>query len=103
MRLEAADADIWYAPAMDVFLNHWFATYEQALAARQSAGGYLLPYRHHFFVCQAEAIRVMGLDPADPDWQRIGWDGARPADPEAYARLLDRRRIAAAPRPDTVR
>ena len=23
-------------------------------------------------VCEAEAIRVMGLDPEDPDWEKVG-------------------------------
>jgi len=33
------------------------------------------PYRHHFFVAEGPAIRYLGLDPEDPDWERIGWTG----------------------------
>ena len=82
---------IWYPRTLDVFLNRWFASYEDARESLRSEGGYLLPYRHQFFVCQAEAIRAMGLEPDDPDWERIKWDGARPVDTEAYQRLSEKR------------
>lgn len=85
---------LWYPSKLDVFLNRWFANYEEARRALQDEGGYLLPYRRQFFVCQREAIRTMGLDPFDPDWEKIGFDAARPADREAYARLRDRREEA---------
>jgi hypothetical protein len=87
----ALERDGWYARGMDVYLNRWFAHYEEARLSRDAEGGYLLPYRHHFFVCEADAIRLLGLDPDDPDWARIRWDCARPADREALARLSRRR------------
>lgn len=95
MKPEESDT-LWYPSKLDVFLNHWFSNYEDARHARAGEGGYLLPYRHQFFVCQAEAIRVMGLDPCDPDWEKIGFDAARPVDEEAYARLRERREQAEA-------
>lgn len=84
-----------YVPSMDVFLNRWFVTYEAARAARETEGGYLFPYRHHFFVAPSGAIRELGLDPADPDWERIGWDWVRPLDRAAWERLAEQREIAA--------
>lgn len=83
-----------YAPAMSAFLNRWFADYDEARACRLAEGGYLLPYREHFFVTTAEAIRELGLDPDDPDWARIGFDWVRPRDAEAHARLRAKRRRA---------
>ena len=83
--------ELWYSPSLDVFLNRWFSNYEEARAARAGGGGFLLPYRRHFFVCEAEVIRALGLDPEDEDWGRVGWDCARPADEAAYARLRERR------------
>lgn len=65
---------IMYVPRMDAFLNLWFASYDEARAALQAQGGYLLPYRDQYFVSPAEAIRELGLDPADPDWAAIDWD-----------------------------
>lgn len=88
------DDKLWYAPTLDVFLNRWFSNYEEARASRASGGGYLLPYRHHFFVCEDEAVRALGLEPEDPDWERVGWDAARPADEEAFGRLREKRRAA---------
>jgi len=72
---------------MAVFLNHWFSDYAGARAHLDAEGGFLFPYGSHFFVTCAGAIRERGLDPDDPDWERIGWDWARPADVAARERL----------------
>ncbi len=86
------DADtLWYSPGLDVFLNRWFSKYEEARKSLESEGGYLLPYRRHFFVCESGAIQAMGLEPDDPDWERIGWDCVRPVDMQAHQRLSEKR------------
>lgn len=91
MKNEGAD-ELWYSPTLDVFLNRWFSSYEEARAVLDSgSGGFLLPYRRHFYVCDAEVIRALGLEPDDPDWERVGRDGARPADAEAFGRLREKR------------
>lgn len=70
------------------FLNAWFSSYDEARACREEGGGYLLPYRSQFFVCGATYIaEALKLAPDDEDWARIGWDWARPRDPEAWKRL----------------
>ncbi|MFL6500494.1 MAG: hypothetical protein ACJ8LL_07240 [Candidatus Udaeobacter sp.] len=92
---DAATGPAMYVGTMDVYLNRWFATYEEARAARQFEGGYLFPYKHHFFIARAEAVRELGLDPADSDWERIGWDWVRPHDVEAWQRLKEKREQAA--------
>jgi hypothetical protein len=90
----ASDEDTFmYERGLDVLLNRWFARYEEARASLEREGGFLLPYRHQFFVCETEGIRELGLDPDDPDWQRIGCDWVRPRDPEAWQRLRDKRRL----------
>jgi hypothetical protein len=88
------DTPIMYVPSMDVFLNRWFTTYEEAHADREAQGGFLLPYRDQFFVADAGAIEEMGLDSTDPDWERIGWDWVRPRDADAWERLKLQREIA---------
>ena len=90
MRREDAD-DLWYQPDLDVFLNRWFSNYEEARRSLESEGGFLLPYRRHFYVCQPEAISAMGLDPEDADWELIGRDCARPSDAGAFERLREKR------------
>ena len=85
---------IMYVSGMGAFLNRWFNTYEAARAAREAGGGYLLPFKHQFFVTDRAAIVELGLDPDDPDWQRIGWDWVRPLDSAAWARLKEKREAA---------
>lgn len=83
-----------YEPGFDVLLNAWFARYDEARRALERHGGFLLPYRSQFLVCEAEGIRLLGLDPEDPDWELIGRDWVRPADADAWARLRDLRNEA---------
>jgi hypothetical protein len=90
-------ATAMYAPAMSAFLNRWFTDYDEARQVRLHEGGYLLPYRHYFFVTTRDAIAELGLDPDDPDWARIGFDWVQPRDAEAHARLRARRRRALPP------
>lgn len=85
---------LWYSGKLDVFLNRWFAVYEEARQSLEDEGGFLLPYRHQFFVCDPGAIRYLGLDPDDPDWEQIGRDAAQPVDREAYQRLQQKREQA---------
>lgn len=93
MGTDRADT-LWYQSNLDVFLNRWFSKYEDARRSLESEGGYLLPYRHQFFVCEAGAIRALGLDPGDEDWERVGRDCAEPADEQAYRRLRGKRERA---------
>jgi hypothetical protein len=89
-----AGSPLMWTPTMDVFLNVWFSSYDDAWEARERDGGYLFPYRHHFFLAPAEAVRELGLDPDDPDWELIGWDWVRPLDPDAWTRLKEKREQA---------
>lgn len=83
--------ELWYETNLDVFLNRWFANYDDARAALEKHGGFLLPYRHHFFVCRPDVIQALGLDPEDSDWRTIGYDCARPTDAPAFERLREKR------------
>lgn len=82
---------LWYHPNLDVFLNRWFSSYEAARRSLESEGGFLLPYEKHFFVCEPDVIKAMGLEPDDPDWEKIGRDCVSPTDRDAYQRLFDKR------------
>jgi len=83
-----------YVSQMDAVLNRWFTTYEGARASLEQEGGYLLPYKGQYFVTEGEGIRELGLDPEDPDWERIGRDWVRPTDGEAWGRLKAKREQA---------
>src|SRR5262245_23874519 len=85
------DAELWYQTNLDIFLNRWFSNYEAAREALEDQGGFLLPYRNHFFLCKPEVIKALGLDPEDPDWEKIAFDCARPSDRGAFQRLRGKR------------
>ena len=63
------------------------ASYDEAREIRREHGGSLLACRRHFFIVDRHCIEFLGIDPDDPDWQHIGRDWARPADPASRQRL----------------
>lgn len=69
------------------FLNQWFADYTQAKSYLLSNGGFLLPYKNQFFICDNDYIENLGIDPTNSDWTLIGYDWANPADNVAWKRL----------------
>lgn len=69
------------------FLNRWFARYDEARASLVALGGTLFPFRWQFFICEAGFLDALGLDPGNPDWDRIGRDWLRPLDEAARQRL----------------
>jgi hypothetical protein len=81
------DTEAFFVKNPSVFLNRWFASYAEALASLQKDGGYLFPYREQFFVTEAGFLAAFGMDPADPDWARMGFNWVEPLDTAARARL----------------
>lgn len=88
---EIDQGKLWYQPNLDIFLNRWFADYDKARESLDREGGYLFPYQKHFFVCRADVVTALGLDPDDSDWEKIGYDCARPNDTAAFERLHQKR------------
>ena len=76
--------------------NIWSASYEEARTIREAHGGYLLAYKRQFFITDRHYIEAIGLDPDDPDWDKIGRDWAMPrvaaARTRLYGKLLERAR-----------
>ncbi|WP_244237137.1 hypothetical protein [Corallococcus llansteffanensis] len=83
----ALDTGGFFQKQQGVFLNRWFATYDEAAASFAAQGGFLFPFRHQCFVCEADFLQALGIDTADPDWERMGRDWVRPRDSAARARL----------------
>ncbi|MDX1983046.1 MAG: hypothetical protein SFV51_22435 [Bryobacteraceae bacterium] len=100
-RLENAfDPAALFDRAGGAFLNRWFRTYEEARASLDRDGGFLFPYHKHFVVCEGGFLEASGIDPGDPDWERIGRDWVKPADTEARRRLSTRQPVTKpSPRP----
>lgn len=84
--LPLLDRVTMYVGRMSLSVNQWFVAYDEAAAAL-AGGGYLLPYRTQFVIVDRAGIAELGLDPDDPDWERIGFDWLHPRDPEARLRL----------------
>lgn len=81
------DTRVFFQKGTSVFLNRWCATYEEAATSLAAQGGFLFPFRHQYFVCEADFLRALGVDTKDPDWERMGHDWVRPRDTAAKARL----------------
>jgi hypothetical protein len=81
------DTEAFFTRRTSSFLNHWFSSYEEARASLQKVGGYLFPFRDQFFVCEASFLRALGVELADPDWERMGRNWVEPDDAAAHARL----------------
>ncbi len=69
------------------YLNLWFAHYKEAKSQLKASGGFLLPYKKQFFICDANYLKQIGFEPDDPDWKKIEYDWAQPADQNAWRRL----------------
>lgn len=81
------DTEAFFTSAVSSFFNRWFASYPEALDSLRAMGGYLFPFRTQFFICEAGFLRLLGVDPADPDWERIGRNWVEPMDAAAHVRL----------------
>lgn len=69
------------------YLNLWYANYSEAKIELQAHGGFLLPYKKQFFICNTTYMKQIGFDPDSPDWVRIAYDWVKPSDQDAWQRL----------------
>lgn len=76
-----------FSPKVSMFWNHWFARYSDAAHHRSVHGGLLFHYKSQFVVVELDFLEALGLDPADADWQHIGFDWVTPQDAAAFVRL----------------
>jgi hypothetical protein len=97
---EPDHGDMLYPKGAAAFLNHWFATYDEAHEVHAAGGGYLLAFRRQAFIAGRDYIAItLALDPDDADWASLGFDWVRPryaaARRRLYGKLLAKRREAA--------
>ena len=72
--------ELWHKPRQAARLHRWSASYDAARVALDECGGYLLPFRQLAYLYESESICALRLDPNDPDWERIDYDGVHPRD-----------------------
>jgi len=82
----------WHAPACNAMLSAWFSTHAEARGAR-SVGprSFLLPYRRHFVVADADFIVALGLNPAEAAWTALQHDLVAGYAGDAWATLAFQR------------
>ncbi|WP_411991091.1 hypothetical protein [Agarivorans sp. DSG3-1] len=82
----------WYSNACMALLNHWCASYQEALALQTKRGGVILPYKSQFVVADGVYLQALGLAANDPLWESLNHDwcqGSQAVRQElAYKRLL---------------
>ncbi len=76
-----------FEPNGGAFFNQWFSNYKEAKQILLQSGGYLLPYKNQFFICESGYIEYIGLDKDDTDWTAINYNWIEPGDMEAWQRL----------------
>ena len=70
------------------FLNQWFANYLEAKSYLSTQPtSFLLPYKKHFVVCEADCIAYMGFDLQDNNWTLIHHNWVEPIDYHAWEAL----------------
>lgn len=79
-----------FSPNGGGFFNQWFTSYSEAKQMLQQTGGYLLPYKNQFFICESGYIEYIGLIEQISDWQAINCNWIEPTDMEAWQRLSNR-------------
>lgn len=73
-----------YTGSAGAFLNVWFANYDEAKNYQLEKGGYLLPYRKDYFVCNEALIQELGLAEYKKEWEEINYDWAKPKNKKAW-------------------
>ena len=43
------------------FLNQWSANYAEAKSYQQENGGFILPFKNQFFICEADYVNNLGF------------------------------------------
>jgi hypothetical protein len=80
--------DCFYIKGCGGFTNAWYKSYETARTHLDQAGGYLLTYRSHYFICTSTYIEALGLQHLEEDWRLIGYDWVKPKDQDAWNRIF---------------
>jgi len=89
LRRKVIEEDCLYHRSCGVYLNIWFARYDEARNYHTIHGGYLLRFRKDFIVCTADYIRCLGLAHLHSDWHSIGYNWIEPQDKDAWKRIFE--------------
>ena len=79
----------FYPKSFTTYWNIWFAKYAQAKKVLNEGKGYLLPYKHQFFICEEHFVDSIGIPHTLPEWDMIGRDWIHPKNVKAWLDLND--------------
>jgi hypothetical protein len=79
--------DQFYPKGFTTYWNIWFAKYSQAKKVLNEGKGFLLPYKHQFFIVEEHFVDSIGLPHTLPEWKEIGNDWVHPRNVKGWLRL----------------
>lgn len=82
--------DQFYPKGLTTYWNIWFAKYSQAKKVLAEGKGYLLPYKHQYFIVEEHFVDSIGLPHTLPEWQLIRNDWIHPGNVKAWLALNSR-------------
>jgi hypothetical protein len=68
----------FYPKHFTTYWNIWFANYRQAKKVLTEGKGYLLPYKHQFFICEEHFVDSIGIPHTMQEWKAIDRDWVHP-------------------------
>ncbi len=77
----------FYPKGFTTYWNIWFAKYSQAKKVLDEGKGYLLPYKHQYFIVEEHFVDSLGLSHTLPEWKTIGNDWVHPKNVKAWLTL----------------
>ncbi|WP_432453768.1 MULTISPECIES: hypothetical protein [unclassified Agarivorans] len=83
----------WHAKPCLSLLNHWCASYSEALHLQVSQGGVLLPYKTQYVLAQEVYLQALGMRVSDPLWAELNYNWCQ--GPQALRQALAYQRLLA--------
>jgi hypothetical protein len=77
----------FYPKGFTTYWNIWFAKYSQARKVLDEGKGYLLPYKHQYFIVEEHFVDSIGIPHTLPEWKQIGNDWVHPRSVKAWLKL----------------
>ncbi len=80
----AIPGEQFYPKGFTTYWNIWFAKYSQAKKVLDEGKGYLLPYKHQYFIVEEHFVDSIGIPHTMPEWEAIGRDWVHPLNVKAW-------------------
>lgn len=86
---EILDEHQIFAPPGAAIWHVWYSNLEEAqLHLTTTSNTFLIPHQKHFFICDQNYVKTLGIDANDTDLKLVGRNWATPMDYDAWERML---------------